>query len=155
VSTASDSPIANRKSQIENLLSRPPADRLRESKYRFGQSIVFGLPVIALQLFADKLGPTDADRWSSLLQSLLAGWVLYVNLGPLAESALLRRPTADGVVCGLGLSIYLFSLISAAHGILTGRLWWRTFFDVMVALLGVWSAWRWMRLNVNAAHEDP
>src|SRR4051794_30096778 len=94
---------------IQHLLSRPLVDRLREFKYRFGQSIVFGLPVIALQRFAHQLGPSDADRWSSLLQSLLAGWVLYVNLGPIAEAALLRRLTADAIVCVIAVALYAYS----------------------------------------------
>ena len=59
--TPPDPSIANRKSAIANLLSRPPEQRLREYKYRFSQSIVFGLPVVALQLYGRALGPADSE----------------------------------------------------------------------------------------------
>src|SRR5438874_11380501 len=86
------SEIPNFKSQVSDLLDRPLAQRLREYKYRFSQSVVFGLPVIALQYWGRALGPADAERWVSLLQALLAAWVVYVNLGMLAEGLMrLRR----------------------------------------------------------------
>ena len=56
------SEIPNFKSQVSDLLDRPPEQRLREYKYRFSQSIVFGLPVIALQLWGRALGTTDVLR---------------------------------------------------------------------------------------------
>src|SRR5207247_2497394 len=67
------------------LLARPLEQRKREQQYRFAQSVVFGLPVIALQLWGHKLGPIDAQRWASVMQLLLAGWVMYVNLGMVFE----------------------------------------------------------------------
>src|SRR5687767_3056847 len=64
---------------LQSLLDRPVSERLRESKYRFAQSVVFGLPVLALQWFGYRLGGTEADRWIGLLQLLLAGWIMYVG----------------------------------------------------------------------------
>jgi hypothetical protein len=143
--------IANRKLQIANLLARPPEQRLREYKYRFGQSVVFGLPVIALQLYGRALGPTDSERWVSLLQTLLAGWVLYVNLGMLFEGILLlptRRVSGDFVVSAVAAAIYLYSLVSAAHGVVTSRLLFRPLmFHVVVIVLAAWAGWRWWRTS--------
>ena len=148
--TTTDSSIANRKLQIANLLSRPPEQRLREYKYRFGQSVVFGLPVIALQFYGRALGPADSERWVSLLQALLAGWVLYVNLGMLFEGFLLlpaRRVTGDFVVSIVAITLYAYSLISAAHGVVTSRLLFRPLmFHVVVIVLAAWTGWRWWRM---------
>ena len=146
----SDSSIANRKSAIANLLSRSPDQRLREYKYRFSQSIVFGLPVVALQLYGRALGPVDSERWVSLLQALLAGWVLYVNLGMLFEGVLLlpatRRATGDLLVASIAVALYGYSLVSAAHGVVTGRLLFRPLlFHVCVIVLAAWTGWRWWR----------
>ena len=145
----SDSSSENRKSKIENLLARPADQRVREYKYRFGQSIVFGLPVIALQFYGRALGPTDSERWVSLLQALLAGWVLYVNLGMLFEGILLlptRRIPGDFVISVIAVALYLYSLISAAHGVVTSRLLFRPLlFHVCVIVLAAWSGWRWWR----------
>jgi len=135
----------NRKLQIAN------SERLREYKYRFSQSIVFGLPVIALQLYGRALGPTDSERWVSLLQALLAGWVLYVNLGMLFDGILrlpARRITGDFVIAATALLLYVYSLISAAHGIVTTRLLFRPLlFHVCVIALAAWSGWRWWRMR--------
>jgi len=146
---ATDSPVAN-------LLSRPADHRLREYKYRFGQSIVFGLPVVALQLYGRALGPTDSERWVSLLQALLAGWVLYVNLGMLFEGILLwparRRVSGDLAVSLLAAALYLYSLISAVHGVVTSGLLFRPLlFHMCVILLAAWTGWRWWRQSRVAA----
>jgi cation transport ATPase len=146
--TASE--IQNPQSKIENLLSRPPEQRLREYKYRFGQSVVFGLPVIALQVYGRPLGPADSERWVSLLQALLAGWVLYVNLGMLFEGLLLlpaRRVTGDIMVSVVAVALYVYSLVSAAHGVVTSRLLFRPLlFHVVVIVLAAWTGWRWWRI---------
>src|SRR3954471_24566181 len=87
-------PIPNPQAEIQNansLLSRPPEQRRMEFRYRFAQSVVFGLPVLALQRYGGALGPTDSERWVSLLSALLAGWVLYVNLGMLVEGLITLR----------------------------------------------------------------
>jgi len=138
-----------RASRLNELLSRPREQRLREYKYRFGQSLVFGLPVIALQWYGRALGPTDSERWVALLSALLAGWVVYVNLGMLFEGILLlpseRRVTGDLVVAVIAVALYVSSLLSAAHGIVTGRLLWPLLFHACVIVLGAWSAWQWLR----------
>ena len=125
----------------------PSNDRVIQYKYRFGQSVVFGIPVIALHFFARKLGPEDWERWGSLLQALLAGWVVYVNLGMLVEAAMIKRLTVDAVITAIAVTLYLYSIISAAHGIVTARLLYPLMFHVSVILLAAWSLWRWMRLR--------
>jgi cation transport ATPase len=140
--------------RLAGLLARPPQERLREYKYRFSQSVVFGLPVVALQLYGRALGPADAERWVSLLQALLAGWVLYVNLGMLLEGILLlpvRRANGDAAVTLAALALYLVSLISALHGVFAGKLLYRPLlFHVCVMLLVAWTGWRWFRLARRA-----
>jgi hypothetical protein len=144
--------------RFDALLARPDAQRRREFKYRFSQSVVFGLPVVALQLYGAELGPADSERWVSLLQALLAGWVVYVNLGMLAEGMILlaagrigRAPLPDLVVSSLAATLYLYSLVSAVVGITAGRLWYRPLlFHVCVTALAAWSAWRWWRLSRGA-----
>ena len=145
-----ESSIANRKLQIANLLSRPPEQRLREYKYRCSQSIVFGLPVIALQLYGRALGPADSERWVSLLQAMLAGWVVYVNLGMLFEGILLlpttRRVSGELLVSSVAAALYACSLISAAHGVVTSRLLFRPLlFHACVIVLAAWTGWRCWR----------
>ena len=141
--------IQDPKSRIQNLLTRPPEQRLREYKYRFSQSVVFGLPVIALQLYGRALGPADSERWVSLLQALLAGWVLYVNLGMLFEGILLlpaRRITGDFIVSIVAAVLYGYSMVSAAHGVVTTRLLFRPLlFHVAVIVLAAWTGWRWLQ----------
>jgi hypothetical protein len=148
-------PLSPRSGTIANLLSRSADQRLREYKYRFSQSIVFGLPVIALQLYGRTLGPTDSERWVSLLQALLAGWVLYVNLGMLFEGILLlptRRITGDFIISNVAAACYLYSLVSAAHGVVTGRLLFRPLlFHVCVIVLAIWTAWRWWRTSSRSS----
>jgi cation transport ATPase len=136
---------------LAELLARPTQQRLLEFKYRFGQSVVFGLPVLFLQQYGAALGPADHERWVSLLQALLAGWVLYVNLGMLAEGGLMFRQrgvTADFVVAAAAALLYVYSLISAVHGIVTARLLYRPLlFGAMAALLMVWDGVRGFQLS--------
>ena len=121
-----------------------------EFRYRFGQSVVFGPPVLALQRYGAVLGPADSERWVSLLSALLAGWVLYVNLGMLVEGLLTLRDrgaSGDLLVAALAMLLYLVSLVSAVHGIVTARLWYRPLlFGAMVLLLMAWTGYRWWRL---------
>ena len=89
--------------ELAAILNRPASERLREYKYRFAQSTVFGLPVIALHYLGPTLGGPEAGRWSGLFQLLLTGWVMYVGVvGMLIEGILRRRLTADGIVVGIG-----------------------------------------------------
>ena len=147
--------ISHFNSRISELLARPLEQRRREYKYRFAQSLVFGLPVIALQLWGRALGPTDSQRWVSLLQALLSGWVVYVNLGMLFEGILLlaqrRRVTAELVVSTIAVTLYLTSLPSALRGIVTTRLWYPLLFHVCVIVLATWTFVGWMRTRRRAA----
>jgi cation transport ATPase len=150
VTAPPDSSLADRNARLEHLLARPAEQRLREYKYRFSQSVVFGLPVVALQLYGRTLGPADSERWVSLLQALLAGWVLYVNLGMLFEGILLlpatRRVSGDLAVASCAVALYAYSLISAAHGVVTSRLLYRPLmFHACVLVLATWTAVQWRR----------
>jgi hypothetical protein len=151
--------VNNPQSTVNNLLVRPPEQRLREYKYRFGQSVVFGLPVIALQVYGRALGPADSERWVSLLQALLAGWVLYVNVGMLFEGFLLlpaRRVTGDFVVSIVAVALYGYNLVSAAHGIVTSRLLFRPLlFHVVIMVLAAWTGWRWWQMARVSATAEP
>src|SRR5205085_5637729 len=123
----------------------------------FAQSVVFGLPVIALQLWGSKLGPTDAQRWASVMQMLLAGWVMYVNLGMIFEGALLLRRgfdkltagriTADFVIATVALALFLFSAISVSRVFISGALWYRPLlFWAQVVVLAAWTGFSWWRM---------
>src|SRR5687768_5282994 len=75
---------------LHQLLARPVSERAREYRYRFGQAVVFGLPVVALELWGRGLGGREAGRWVGVLQALLSGWVVYVAAtGMLFEGLLL------------------------------------------------------------------
>ena len=95
---------------ITSILNRPLSERLREYKYRFAQSTVFGLPVIALHYLGPSLGGAEAARWAGLFQLLLAGWVMYVGVvGMLVEAMMRKRATADGVAAAVLVVIYLIA----------------------------------------------
>jgi cation transport ATPase len=144
----SDDPqIQNPKSQIQNLLYRPDDQRLREYKYRFAQSVVFGLPVIALQYFGLRLGGAEAAAWVGLLQALLAGWVMYVGAaGMLFEGLLLRKVTADALAALLALVLFLFSAAGVVLLIVSHDRHSQTFyFHASVAVLIVWCGLQWQR----------
>jgi hypothetical protein len=144
------------------LLERPEAQRLQEFRYRFGQSAVFGLPVVALQWFGRSLGGTESDLWVTLFQALLAGWVVYVAAtGMLAEAALLlltrRRPPAAGLayalvaaaaVTGYLLSLPRLVLLMAHRG--TAGTPWPSVLHWVVIMLAVWTGMRWRRLAARA-----
>jgi hypothetical protein len=137
-------PKSDKENRLHELLTRPRDQRLREYKYRFGQSVVFGIPVIALNFWGGALGPVDWQRWSSLLQSLLCGWVVYVNLGMLIEGMIDRRLRfrGDFIIALLAVVFYAVSLISALRGIITSSLWYPTLFHVVVLVLAMWSGWK-------------
>src|SRR5687768_11541261 len=122
---------------LEQLLARPHDQRLREYKYRCAQSLVFGLPVIALQWFGASLGGPEAVRWVAILQLLLSGWVMYVGAaGMLLEGAiLLRRGTLqpDFVVAALAVGAYVVS----------GQIGVPFLFHVAVMLVAIWAGVRW------------
>jgi hypothetical protein len=132
---------------LDSLLHRPFEQRVREYRYRFAQSMVFGLPVIALELWGRALGGAEAERWVMFIQLLLAGWVMYVGAtGMLSENVLLlgRRCSADLPVAAAALAIFLAGAISFAAVIASGHaLLGRGWFAGAVALVAVWTGLRW------------
>lgn len=163
--TLQDLPVVQYPSQVDSsprneriarpglgeLLSRPAAERAREYRYRFGQAVVFGLPVIALQLWGHRLGGREAARWAGVFQALLAGWVVYVAAaGMLFEGALLlarrRRLTADLVCAAAAVGVYLFSAIRLVH-VLFGSAETRPVFQWVIVILGTWSGVRWWQFS--------
>jgi cation transport ATPase len=136
--------------RTDTLIARPREQRAREFKYRFAQSLVFGLPVLALQRFGRALGWVEADRWVGLLQLVLAGWVLYVAAAGLLFEGILtrrRRVSADLIVALAAVAAFVLS-ISAVAATLFGRTpRWSPRFDAVVALLIFWSGVRWWWLS--------
>jgi hypothetical protein len=137
-------------SAVGQLLARPDFERAREHRYRFGQSLVFGLPVIALEIWGTRLGGREAARWVGALQALLAGWVLYVGAaGMLFEGLILlqarRRWTGGLAVAAAAGGLYVFSLIMLARLLLGYMPASGPLFHWVVVLLGAWSAWGWGR----------
>jgi hypothetical protein len=109
---AAPQPVAE---PFHEILNRPASQRLREYKYRFAQSLVFGLPVLALSFFGPALGGPEGGRWIGLLQALLAGWVMYVGAsGMLVEALMRRRLTLDGLVAAVAIGFYLLAAATAA-----------------------------------------
>jgi hypothetical protein len=123
------------KSEISDLLNRPIEQRVREFRYRCAQSIIFGLPVLALQWLGPRLGGPETPRWIAILQALLAGWIIYVAAaGMLVEGFLARswKHIPDTLVAILSIGFYLVSLFGIAR-----------LFHWVVLLLIVWTALRW------------
>lgn len=135
--------------ELEQVLSRPIEQRLREWRHRTWQSIIFGLPVLFLQGFGTSLGGAESSRWVAIFQALLAGWVTYVvAVGLFIEGLMLvlarRKLTADLVIAALAIVAYLFSATSVLGIFFTGHLWYRSIvFHIVVIVLGTWSALRW------------
>lgn len=150
---------------LASLLDRAPEQRKREYQYRFAQSLVFGLPVFALEGFGRSLGGLEADRWVAVLEALLAGWVLYVGAaGMLFEGVLrLRRRqiTADLLPATVAALLYVATVARVAFHVIGargGRIMVhpdRTFPDLWfhwaVAVLILWTGLRWWRSSHNAA----
>ena len=138
------------------VLDRPKAQRVQEFRYRFGQAVVFGLPVLALQWFGRSLGGAESGRWVALFQALLAGWVVYVAAtGMLAERVLwllgkVRAPLAvraDALVGGLCVAVYLASLGRPLGLLVSPGFGWPSGFHWCVLTIGLWSALRWWGLS--------
>jgi hypothetical protein len=140
-----------------DLLHRPADQRRREHQYRFGQAVVFGLPVLGLQWFGHSLGGPESERWVAILQALLAGWVIYVGaMGMLFESVVWltrRRFTTDLVPSAVAAGLYLASLVRLAVYVLRGAAgaFPRPWFHWAVALLIAWTALRWCQFVRRAA----
>jgi len=136
---------------LEKLLDRPLGERVREYRYRFAQSAVFGVPVVALAVWGKVLGPFDSQRWAGVMQALLAGWVLYVNLGMLAEGIIRKRVTGDLLVTAAALGLYVWGLIGVI-GVLAGKSDAQpTMFVATVALLCGWDLIQWVRYGRRGA----
>ena len=135
-----------------SVLDRPPTQRKLEYQYRFAQSAVFGLPVLALQFFGHSLGGAESHRWVAILQVVLAGWVVYVGAAGMLFEGLLtllqrRRLTADLLPAAAAVALYLLTLlrlaaytIAAAPGPFP-----TTGFHWTVLLLATWTGYRWWR----------
>ena len=135
--------------EIRAVLNRPATERLREYKYRFAQSTVFGLPVIALHYFGPSLGGPEAGRWAGMLQMLLAGWVMYVGaMGMLVEGIMLRKATADAIVALLAIGLYLASAIGVVSLFATAKpSAIPGMFHAAVILVITWSGIQWCRYS--------
>src|SRR5687767_8481385 len=129
--------------------SLPLHERIRQYKYRFAQSLVFGLPVIALELWGRALGGREADRWVLFLQALLAGWVMYVGAAGMLVGGLLALPklAPDLPVAAATIACYLTALASFA--VPTLRPW--SLFTCSVVLVITWSGFQWWRLHSSTA----
>jgi cation transport ATPase len=133
---------------LQQLIDRPKSERLREYKYRLAQTTVFGLPVIALAIWGPLLGPRDWQRWSGVLQALLTGWIIYVNLGLLLEPLIRRQLSFDLLVLVAALTLYLWSIAGTAYVLLTAKLLrWSALYWMCVALLAILNAVQRARLS--------
>jgi len=128
---------------IQTILNRPAAERLREHNYRFAQCLIFGIPVLALQYLGPKLGGSDAPRWTGLLQTLLAGWTVYIGAVPLlAEGFVLmahRQFKIDAVIAGCAALLYI---VGVAGWIMTLRgraAFFAGAFGLSVVVVILWS----------------
>ena len=132
---------------LQSLLDRPQPHRTREYQYRFAQSVVFGLPVLALQLYGRSLGGPEAGRWVAILQALLAGWVVYVGaMGMLFEGLIWlarRRVTADLLPAAAAVLLYLLTLARLITAAFSGRPLPNPWFHWAVLLLALWTGLRW------------
>jgi hypothetical protein len=140
--------------EIQAVLNRPPSERLREYKYRFAQSSVFGLPVVALHFAGPSLGGADAARWAGLLQVLLASWVMYVGLMAMGVEALMRRRlTVDAVFTGIGGGLYVLALIDLARIMSMRSTIEHGWFAAAVGVAMCWNGLRWrgMRTAIQTA----
>jgi len=146
---------SSNKPTLAQLLDRPVVERIRESKYRFGQASVFGLPVLALQVWGYSLSGDDARRWVPILQALLSGWVMYVAvIGPLLEGILKLargKKTLDLLIALIIAGMYAYSLVGVvwipfSGGVKSGPF---LFHWAVLAVMG-WSAWNWWRFAREA-----
>jgi cation transport ATPase len=153
-------PHESRSSYIDPILDRPVEQRRTEFRYRCAQAVIFGLPVLGLQVWGHSLGgsPEEAQRWVALLEALLSGWVTYVGAaGLLVEgiatlAAGLFRPVllADSLVAIAAMGLYLFSAISTLGIFLRGRpMYHPLMFHWVVIVLAIWCCGRWTALRAK------
>jgi hypothetical protein len=116
---------------------------VREFRYRCAQSIIFGLPVLALQWFGPRLGGPEAPRWTAILQAMLTGWILYIAAaGMLLEGIISRKHLGDTFVAVASICLYLLSLTGIVR-----------LFHGVVLLLILWTALRWAWLARRSTFE--
>lgn len=121
-----------------DFLDRPGRQRALEYRYRFGQALVFGIPVWGLELFGHSLGGLESARWVGILQALLTGWIVYVGAtGMLFEGLILvfrRRLIPDLPVAVAAVGLFAWSVARLAVAPL---------FHWCALLLAVWAGARW------------
>lgn len=136
---------------IQSILDRPASERLREHKYRFAQCVIFGIPVVALYYFGPKLGGADSARWTGLLQSLLAGWTLYIGAVPLLTESLLllaqHKLKFDFLISLCAFILYILGLIGWIFSLRGNRAPVPVAFSLLIILLVLWSGVQWLRLS--------
>lgn len=127
---------------------------------------MFGLPVLALEMFGRSLGGAEAERWVAILQGLLSGWVVYVGAGGmLFEGALWlsrRRLAADLLPAATAAGLYLLSIGRIAAYALTtratpaaaARQFPPPWFHWAVIVLIVWTGFRWWHSSHGARARD-
>jgi hypothetical protein len=148
-------PSAPGPDRLELLLRRDARERCREFKYRCAQTLVFGIPVVALQWFGRSLGGPEADRWVGIFQALLAGWIVYIAAaGMLFEGLILlprRGPSADLFVAAVSVLAYTISLTGRVLPVIfTGRVGHAPpLFHWIVVLLAGWTALRWRHCSAR------
>src|SRR5690349_6759759 len=92
---------------------RDAIERVRQWKYRFAQSVVFGIPVIGLHFLGPRLGGPEAARWVGLFEAILAGWVLYVGaLGMIGDAVLREKLTIHLVIAVAAIAAYAAGLVA-------------------------------------------
>jgi hypothetical protein len=132
---------------VQELLNRPVEHRAREYRYRFAQTVVFGLPVVGLWAWGPMLDPNGYGRWGTVLEALLTGWILYVNAGMVIEGLMLRRVTGDLVVSSLVVGMYGWGVVWMIGNLVSGAGSGAILFLVCVVVLGGWTGVRWVLLR--------
>jgi hypothetical protein len=140
---------------LHQLLHRDDAARAREHRYRMAQAIVFGLPVVLLDLIGDKLGGRGDGLWPATFAAILSGWVLYVGAAGMGFEGIVRlylHPrefTLDLPVAIIAVAAWIWASVSlglgfaAAHA---GHLVSRPAgpgFDICVCTLAIWTGARY------------
>jgi cation transport ATPase len=147
-----DDSSSNGVANLRNALARPKDQRLREFKYRFAQSVIFGLPVIALQYFGHSLGgtPQEADRWIAILQALLCSWIVYVAAAGMLFEGIVLLPhvlRVDFIIAVIVVLLWFFSLLSTlAIFVRAHPLDWPRLFHWVVFILTAWCGLRWWQI---------
>jgi len=140
--------------EITELLHRPPEQRAKEFRYRCAQTAIFGLPVLALQWFGPSLGGAESPRWIAILQTLLAGWIVYVAAAGLLFEGLVAfspRTFPDLFVSLVAIGLYVYSVACAIAILFPHRMSiGNPQFHWSVLLLMCWTTIRWCQLAAGS-----